>query len=163
MNKKLLSLIVGVLVICAVMAAILVESSIASAKQATKAMDFTVSGTNDCLRFLNSTVSVCYVPFTVAANQNWQLTINCTKMPGGANGYTDIYIYNGYWDNGTNNVCMSADLYPILSQIQSNNYELKGTTSYSATFSGSTQESHTIFFVLPPGGPAAFHITYKPV
>jgi len=33
------------------------------------------------------------VPFTVAANENWQLTINCTKMPGGSNGYTDVYIY----------------------------------------------------------------------
>jgi hypothetical protein len=163
MNKKLLSLIIGVLVICVVMAAILVESSIAPAKQATKSMDFTVSGTNDCLRFLNSTVSVCYVPFTVEANQNWLLTVNCTKMPGGANGYTDIYIYNGYWDNGTNHVAMSADLCPILSQIQSVDFELKGTTCYNQTFGGATQQSYTVFFVLPPGGQATFHITYKPV
>ena len=84
-------------------------------------------------------------------------------MPGGANGYTDIYIYNGYWDNGTNHIAMSADVYPILSQIQSNNYELKGTTSYNATFGGATQQSYTVFFVLPPGGQATFHITYKQV
>jgi hypothetical protein len=117
-------------------------------------MDFTVSGTNDCLRFLNSTVSMCYVPFTVAANENWQLTINCTKMPGGA---------NGYWDNGANHTCMSADLYPILNQIQSVDYELKGTTFYNQTFGGTTQQSYTVFFVLPPGGQATFHVTYKQV
>jgi hypothetical protein len=162
MNKKLLSLIVGVLVICAVMAAILLESSTAPTQQPTKAMDFTVSGSNDCLRFLNSTVSIGYVPFTVAANEHWQLTINCTKMPGGANGYTDIYIYKGYWDNGTTHKCMSADVYSILNGINSADFELKGTTSYNATYGSSTQQSYTVFFVLPPGGPATFHITYKP-
>ena len=108
------------------MATIFLASSLASPKEATKAMDFTVSGTNDCLRFLNNTVSVIYVPFTVAANVPWQLTINCTKMPGGSNGYTDIFIYDGYWDNGTNHECMSSDLYLILSNIQSTDYELKG-------------------------------------
>ena len=84
-------------------------------------------------------------------------------MPGGANGYTDIYIYKGYWDNGTNHKCMSADLYPILSNIQSANFELKGATSYNATYGGSTQESYTLFFVFPPGGQATFHVTYKPI
>lgn len=162
MNKKLLSLIVGVLVICALMAAILMESSTAPNQQPTKAIDFTVSGTNSCLRFLNSTVSIGYVPFTVAANQHGQLTINCTKMPGGANGYTDIYIYKGYWDTGTAHKCLSADVYPILNGINSADFELKGPTSYNATYGGSTQESYTIFFVVPPGEPATFHITYKP-
>jgi hypothetical protein len=163
MNKKWLSLIIGIAVISALMAASFVESDIALSLQATKPMDFIVSGTNDCLRFLNNSVSTVYVPFTVAANQNWQLTINCTQMPGGANGYTDIYVYNGYWDNGTNHKCTSADVYPILSQMQSTNYEIKGTTSYSATYSGPTQKSYTIFFVLPPGGKATFHVTYKQV
>jgi len=158
----LIGLIVVIVVIFALMAAIFVESSLAQSKQATKEMDFTVSGTNDCLRFLNSTVSMVYVPFTVAPNQNWQLTINCTKMPGGSNGYTDIYVYKGYWDNGTNHKCVSTDVYSILSNIQSANFELKGPTSYNATFGATTQESYTIFFVLPPGGPATFHITYKP-
>lgn len=162
MNKKLLSLIVGVLVICATISTILLETSMAPSQQPTKAMDFTVSGTNNCLRFLNSTVSIVYIPFTVAANAHGQLTITCTKMPGGSNGYTDIYIYKGYWDNGTSHMCMSADVYPILSGINSADFELKGTTSYNATYGGSTQESFTIFFVLPPGGPATFHITYNP-
>jgi len=58
---------------------------------------------------------------------------------------------------------MSADLYPILSDIHSADFELKGTTSYNATYGGSTQESYTVFFVFPPGGQATFHITYKQV
>ena len=163
LNKKLLSLTVGVIVICALMAAIFIESSLVGSKQATKEMDFTVSGTNDCLRFLNNTVSIAYIPFTVAANEKWQLTINCTKMPGGTNGYTDIYLYNGYWDNGTDHKCRSADIYQILDKIQSANYELKGPTSYNTTFYASTQKSYTIFFVMPPSGPATFHITYKQI
>ena len=75
-------------------------------------LDFTVSGTSDCLRFLNSSVPTIYVPFTVAANENMQLTINCTKMSGGANGYTDVYIYKGYWNSGSNNTCTSQRSIP---------------------------------------------------
>ena len=98
MNKnKILGLVViAIVVAVALPTAFIVDSSRAPILQSTKEMDFTVSGTNDCLRFLNSTVSLCYVPFTVAADEQWQLTINCTKMPGGSNGYTDIYVYNGY-------------------------------------------------------------------
>jgi hypothetical protein len=163
-RSKILGLaIIATVIIIALPVAFFVSSPTVSAQQPTKEMDFTVSGTNTCLRFLNDSVSVVYAPFRVAANQNWQLTINCTKMPGGANGYTDMYVYNGYWDNGTNHKCVSADLYPILSNIQSANFELKGPTSYSATYGESIQKSYTIFFVMPPGGPATFHITYKQV
>jgi hypothetical protein len=161
LNTKLMSLIVGLVIISVLMGSIFFEVSSVRPNQITKAMDFTVSGSNNCLRFLNETVSVCYVQFTVAANRQGQLTINCTKMPGGANGYTDIYLYKGYWDNGTDHQCLSADLYPILSQIYSANYELKGTTSYNETYGGSNQQSFTVFFVMPPGGQATFHITYK--
>ena len=73
-------------------------------------LDFTVSGTSDCLRFLNTSVPTVYVSFTVAANENWQLIINCTKIPGGINGYTDVYIYEGNWDEGVNHLCKSGDL-----------------------------------------------------
>jgi hypothetical protein len=165
MNKnKILGLVAIVIVIAvALPTAYTVESSKSPAQQPTKTLDFTVSGTNDCLRFLNNSISVVYVPFTVAANAQGELTITCTQMPGNANGYTDIYLYNGYWDKGTNNMCMSKDLYPILSDIQSANFELHGTNSYNATYGGSTQKSYTVFFVLPPGGPATFHVTYKQV
>ena len=163
MNKKILGLIVVFTVVCASVAGFLLVSSLAPAQQPTGTLDFTVSGSSDCLRFLNSTVQTIYVPFTVAANENWQLTINCTKMPGGANGYTDVYIYKGYWNGGRNNTCTSRDLYPILNDIQSANFEIHANTPYTQTFGGPTQQSYIVFFVVPPGGQqATFHVTLKP-
>jgi hypothetical protein len=78
-------------VVCA-LAVFLVMLSLAPPQATPRELDFTVSGTNDCLRFLNATVSVCYVPVANGANENWLLTINCTKMPGGDNGWTEVYI-----------------------------------------------------------------------
>ena len=125
MKKKVLGLIVTVIVVCASLAAFLFASSLAPTQQPTGALDFTVSGSSDCLRFLNSSVPTIYVPFTVAANENWQLTINCTKMSGGANGYTDVYVYNGYWNGGSNNTCTSSELYPIINDIQSTDRQIR--------------------------------------
>ena len=92
-----------------------------------------------------------YVPFTVAANENWQLTINCTKMPGGANGWTDVYVYKGYWDKGSNHTCVSGDLYPIISDIQSADFEIRASSPYTESFGESTPQSYTVFFIFPPG------------
>ena len=145
-------------------AAIFATSMLAPSQQPTKGLDFTVSGSSDCLRFLNSSVPTIYVPFTVAANQNMQLTVNCTKMPGGANGWTDVYLYKGYWNGGSNNTCVSSDLYPILNDIQSADFAIHTNTPYVQTFGGSTQQSYTVFFVVPPGGQqATFHVTLKQV
>jgi hypothetical protein len=164
LNKKVLGLVVAVIIVCALVAAFLVESSLAPPQQPTGALDFTVSGTSDCLRFLNSTVPTVYVPFTVAANENWQLTINCTKMPGGANGYTDVYIYKGYWNDGSNYTCTSSDLYPILSHIQSTDHQIRLNNAFTETYGESTSQSYTVFFVVPPGGQqATFHVTLKQV
>jgi hypothetical protein len=144
-------------------AAFLVASSMAPARQPTDALDFTVSGTSDCLRFLNSSVPAIYVPFTVAANENWQLTINCTKMSGGPNGYTDVYMYKDYWNGGANYTCTSAQLYPILNDIQSTDHQIRLGTPFTETYGDTTQQSYTIFFVLPPGGQQSiFHVTLKP-
>jgi len=162
-REKIVGILVSIIVIGVLVASFAVQSTIASPKQATVEFQFTVSGKNDCLRFLNETVGMVYVPFTVDANKQGQLTINCTKMPGGSNGYTDIYVYKGYWDEETNHTCVSSEVYPILSQIHSADYELKGATSYTQTFGSSTQESYTIFFVFPPGGQATFQVTYKPL
>jgi hypothetical protein len=165
LNKKLL-LIFGVIAVFAVAvpSVYFLGSSIAPTKQSTNEMDFTVSGSSDCLRFLNSSVSTIYVPFTVAANENWQLIVNCTKMPGGANGYTDVYLYNNYWDGGTNNTCKAIDLYPLLNEIQSTGHQIRLGNAFTETYGGSTQESYTVFFVVPPGGQqATFHITYTQV
>jgi hypothetical protein len=166
MNKNKIIGLVAIVIIVAVSlpALYFVESSLAPVQQPTKEMDFVVSGSSDCLRFLNSSVPAIYVPFTVAANENWQLTINCTKMSGGQNGYTDVYVYQGFWDGGSNNTCTSSELYPILKDIQSTNQQISLKSSFSETYGDSTQQSYTIFFVLPPGGQqSTFHITYKQV
>jgi hypothetical protein len=165
MKKNQIIGLVALVVVLAVglAAALILQSSITPTLQPTKDLDFTVSGKSDCLRFLNDSVPTIYVPFTVAANENLQLTINCTKMPGGVNGWTDVYIYKGYWDLGANNTCTAAALYPIISDIQSVDFEIKASQPYTETFGGSTQQSYTVFFLVPPGGPAAFHVTLKKV
>lgn len=71
-------------VIVALPVAFFVKSSMVPVRESTKEMDFVVSGSSDCLRLLNSSVPTIYVPFTILANENWQLTINCTKMPARA-------------------------------------------------------------------------------
>ncbi len=164
MNKKISGLIVAVIVVCALVAAFVAESALAPSLQPTGALDFTVSASSDCLRFLNSSVQTIYVPFTVAANENWQLTINCSKMPGGTNGYTDVYLYKGYWNDGINHTCPASDLYPIIDNIQSVDQQIRLGQPFSETYSASTQQSYTIFFVVPPGGTqATFHVTLKQV
>jgi hypothetical protein len=163
MNKKI-GLIVSIILICALSAAILATALITPSQQPTKELDFTVSKSSDCLRFLNSSVPTIYVPFTITANENWQLTINCTKMPGGANGYTDVYLYRDYWNNGSNHTCTPSDLYTILSEIQSTDHQIRLNTPYTQTYRESTQQSYTVFFVVPPGGQqATFHVTLKQV
>jgi hypothetical protein len=165
MNRRTAGLIVLV-IICASVAAFFAVSSLGTtqAKHAPQALDFTVSGTNNCLRFLEGNVSLCYVPFTVGANQNWQLTINCTQMPGGSSGWTDLYIYKGYWDNGTDCKCTAAETYPILTDIQSTGKEIQGNTATTEIFNGkATAQSYTVFFVFPNGGQGTFHVTYKQV
>jgi hypothetical protein len=162
MNKKIIALIVVVIVACASVAAFLVASSVSPPLNPTGPLDFTVSGTSDCLRFLNSSVPAVYVPFTIAANEQWQLTINCTKMSGGANGYTDVYLYRGYWNDGANYTCTSAQLYPLLNDIQPTDHQIRLGTPYTETFGDATQQSYTIFFVLPPGGQqSTFHVTLQ--
>jgi len=94
-QRKIIGVIVSI-VVCVLVGSFAVESTMATTRQATKEIQFTVTGKNDCLRFLNETVGMIYVPFTIDANKQGQLTVNCTKMPGGANGYTDIYVYKGY-------------------------------------------------------------------
>jgi hypothetical protein len=103
-----------------------------------------------------------YVPFTIEAGKHMQLTINATKMPNG--GYTEMYYYNGYWDQGQNNTCKSADVYPIIGDIRSAERTLTTQSPYVMTFGGNTTiQSWTMFFVFPPGGPTSFHITLKPI
>jgi hypothetical protein len=164
MNKKIVGLIVAIVVVCAAVGTLVALSLVShqNTKHEAQALAFTVQGTNSCLRFLESNVSLCYVPFTVGANQNWQLTINCTQMPGGSAGWTELYIYKGYWDNGTNHKCQAGDTYSILSSIQDNKKIIQGDNAFTETFNGGTnQQSYTVFFVFPNGGQGTFHVTYK--
>jgi hypothetical protein len=165
MNKKIIG-IVAVLVVCIAIAVIVAAVPMMLPSQTpqtpTGELDFSVSGSSDCLRFLNGSVPTFYVPFTIAANENWQLTINATKMPGGANGWTDVYVYEGYWDNGATHMCRAENLYPIINDIESADFAIRANATYTHTFSASTMQSYTVFFVVPPGGPATFHVTLKP-
>jgi hypothetical protein len=161
MGKKIFGLIIGIIIVCSVAASFFAASLLDLTQQPTGEMDFTVTASSDCLRFLNSSVATIYVPFTTAANTNWQLTVNCTKMAGGANGYTDVYIYEGYWNGGANHTCTSGDLYPILSDIQSTDHQIRLGTPYTETYSSTTQQSYTVFFVVPPGQQSTFHVSLK--
>ena len=125
-------------------------------------LDFTVSGKNDCLRFLDKNVSTAYIPFKTGANEKWNLTIDCVDMPA-ANAWTDLYVYNGYWNEGTNHKCMSQDLYPIISQIESSDYRVQANSTFTETFGGSTLQSYTFFFIFPPSGLGTFHINLSQV
>ncbi len=165
-NKTVLALAAVIVVVAGLAVAAVAFMAPAQTPQSpqtpTGELDFTVNASSDCLRFLNSSVPTVYVPFTVAANQNMQLTINATKMPGGANGWTDVYIYRGFWDNGTNHLTKAGNLYPIIGDIKSADTEIKANQPYTQIFGDGSVESYTIFFVVPPGGPATFHVTLKP-
>lgn len=121
-------------------------------------LDFSVSGSNDCLRFLSRTVETVYIPINTGSNEFWELIIECIDIST-PNGWVDLYIYDGYWDEGVYNKCLSADIYSILDGVVSLNYELGKNNPYSQVFGGNSQESHTIFFIFPPGGSSTYHVT----
>jgi hypothetical protein len=165
MSNKLILPIVGIVIVVlglGIAAIALIAPAAPEDQTPTGPLDFTVTASSDCLRFLNSSVPVVYVPFTVDANQNMELTINATKMPGGANGWTDVYLYEGYWDNGTNHLTKAGSLYPIINDIKSVDFEIKANQPYNRIFGDGTLKSYTVFFVVPPGGPATIHVTLKP-
>jgi len=163
MNKKILGLAVALVIIASIsVGAVTMMAPSPKAQSPTGQLDFTVSGTSDCLRFLNGSVPTFYAPFTIAANEKMQLTINATKIPGGANGWTDVYVYQDYWDAGNNHICRAESLYPIINDIKSADVAIRANATYTQTFGASTLQSYTVFFVVPPGGPSTFHVTLKP-
>ena len=67
MNEKVAGLFITIAVLVIIVAAT-ASSLIAPAQTPqtpTGQLNFTVSGTSDCLRFLNSSVPTVYVPFTI--------------------------------------------------------------------------------------------------
>jgi hypothetical protein len=161
MNKITLGLIAFVIILAVALPASLLSLP-SQVSQEQQELDFTVIGKNDCLRFLDKNVSIAYIPFKTGANEKWNLTIDCLEMPT-ANAWTDLYIYRGYWNEGTDHKCMSQDLYSIISQIDSTDYRVKANSTFTETFGGSTSQSYTFFFILPPNGPGTFHIKLNQV
>jgi hypothetical protein len=76
-------------------------------------------------------------------------------MPG--SGWTDVFVYNGYWDNGDNYTCLSQDLYPIINEIQSSDFRIQTNSTFTKTFGGSTTQSYTFFIIFPAGGENVFN------
>ncbi len=161
MNNKIWGLIAVGFIAVALATIFLIEPWLASPERQ-QTLDFTVSGTNECLRFLTKTVQTAYVPFRTGANEKWQLTINCTEMPG-AGAWTDVYIYEGYWDGGSDHKCDSQDIYPIIDQIESMDFEIRTNSTFTDIFGESTPQSYTVFFIFPAGGSATFHITLNQI
>jgi hypothetical protein len=156
MNKTIILLVVVAIFAVSLIAIFLADPWL-TAPQNQQELGFTVSGTNECLRFLNATVQTAYVPFRTGPNEQWQLTIECAESSG-ASVWTDVYIYNGYWDGGRDNTCLSQDLYPLLDQIESADFRIKTNSNFTRIFGESTQQSYTIFFVFPPGGTSTFNV-----
>jgi hypothetical protein len=160
MNKKILGLICVIMVV-ALSLTLWQFLPLLSIQENQQELDFNVSGTNTCLRFFDRDVKIAYVPFKTQANQQWTLTIECQKMPH--NGWTDLHIYEGYWNQANNNTCLSQDLYPIIEQIYPVDFRLQENSTFTQTFGGEIAQSYTLFFVFPPGGNGAFHIKLQQV
>lgn len=156
-NEKVLGATSLCLVTLMIVGAWLV-SSLINLPVAQEELDFTVSGSNECLRFLTRDVSVVYVPFTTGPNEQWRLVVECTDIAV-ASGWVDLYLYEGYWNEGLENKCYSEDIYPILYGINSLDFELGLDNTYSHVFGGVESASYTLFFIFPPGGPSGFHVS----
>ena len=160
-NEKVFGIVIICMVIIVVLGAFVV-STLINSPLVQEELDFTVTGSNECLRFLTRDVSVVYVPFSNGLNEEWELVVECTDIAT-PKGWVDLYLYDGYWDEGVDHVCFSEDIYSILDGVESLEYELGLDNSYSQVFSGSESESCTLFFIFPPGGPSSFHITLSKI
>ena len=119
-------------------------------------MDFAVTGTNECLRFSTRTVQTAFVPFRTDANEQWLLAVKCVDSAD--NAWTEVYFYEGCWDDGTENKYMSEDLYPIIDEIESINFEIRKNNTSAQVFGESKPRSYTLFFIFPAGGSSTYHI-----
>jgi hypothetical protein len=157
LNKKAIAAVAVVVVAVSLGAVVSFGPSLFSVEPEQQELDFTVTGSNECLRFLERKVKEVYVPFRTGANEQWLLTVECLEMPG-QGGWTDLYFYEGYWDEGENHTCAAEDMYPILSDIPESTNCVGTESPYSEVFGGPEPQSRTVFFVYPPGGTATFHI-----
>ena len=75
------------------------------------------------------------------------------------NAWTDLYVYDGFWNKGVNYKCVSEDLYPILSDIESSEYRVNANSTFTEIFGEAVPRSYTFFLVFPPNGEGIFHVT----
>ena len=158
-NEKILG-ITGFCLVALMLFGALLVSSLHNSPVVQVELDFSVSGSNECLRFLTRDVGVVYVPFVVGASESWELIVECTEIttPGG---WVDLYLYEDYWDEGVDYECVSEDIYSFLDCVESLDFELGLDNPFVRTFVGFGQESYTLFFIFPPGGPSTFHVSFK--
>jgi len=160
-NEKTLG-ITSICLVAIMLLGALLFSSLHNSAKIQKELDFTITGSNACLRFLTRDVGVVYVPFIIDAGESWELVVECTGVAI-SGGWVDLYLYEGYWDEGVDYKCVSEDIYSVLDGVESLDFELDLDNPYSQSFSGSSQESYTLFFIFPPGGPSSFHVSLKQI
>ncbi len=163
MNKKIPISIITV-IITVTLFTVIISVNAPTQQTPQQELAFTVSGTNDCLRFLDREVQTIYVPFRTGSNEQWRLTINVSKMPGSGSGaWTDLYMYNGYWDQGNNHKCLSEQLYPIINEIKTADFRIQANNTFSEVFGNSTPQSYTFFIIFPTGGQSTFNVRLEKV
>jgi hypothetical protein len=80
LNKKIIALI-GIVIIVVALPAIFLSLHSQAPQEEQQELDFTISGMNTCLRFLDRNVSTGYIPFRIGADEKWNLTMFCSEMP----------------------------------------------------------------------------------
>lgn len=161
MNKILLS-IIFIVVAVILAAAIYSFNSPLQLQPQQQDFAFTVNGNNSCLRFLDREVKTIYIPFRTGANEKWQLSIDCT-IPGGAGAWTDLYTYRGFWDEGSEHICVSEQLYPIINEIETTGSRIQANSTFTQVFGEPTAQSFTFFIIFPAGGQSTFNVKLNKV
>lgn len=173
MNKKIIVGIATVLVVVIVVAAVIFLLP-SPAEQ--EELDFTISETGS--EKMGLVVPMCYVPFKTEADEQWNLTIECTKMP--LLSYTNVLLYNGYWDKGKDFKCTSEDISSIATELNTletiggdpealkeqypSQQDLYNTTTYTGIYGSSTPQSFTVFFAFPSSTYVGeFHVTLEKI
>ena len=155
MRKRTITLI-AIVVLAVAISTVAYAINLPFQQKPQQELAFSVTGTNSCLRFLDRNVTTCYIPFTTGTNEQWRLSINSSQMPA-SGGWTDVFVYNGYWDGGKSHTCLSQDLYPILSEIQPTDFRIQTNSTFTKTFGGFSPSSYTFFIILPAGGQSTFN------
>lgn len=141
-------------------------------------LDFTISGAS---AWMSTVQNMSYVPFRTGADELWNLTIKCLDMPS-LMSWTNILLYEGYWDEGEDFRCTSEDILSIMSELtiletigvdpealeQQHPHwaHLYNTTTYTSIYGTSTPQNFTVFFAFPSSdgeGVGKFHVKLEKI